>query len=306
MDTRQLKTFVTLAEEGTYLRTSIKLNYAPATLTEHIRALERETGVRLFRRDGKASTLTREGEAFLPYARKLLATQRQALDAIGRASEARRPLRVAMAASLGQYALGPMMRDFASSRQDCALQIQVGNCAEFVARLTEGSIDAAYAYKADVSRAPGVELLPLYDEPICLVAHPSHPLCGRSEVHPEDLEGERFAFTYGNCTYTQDFLRQLAQHGVTLGSEDYLGNIEMIKQSVIDNYGMALLTACSTRREREEGRMVALRWAGEALTAPAQMLYRRGEEQEHPALAALISQTLRTAREICGDGVQDA
>ena len=42
MDTKQLTTFVTLAEVNNYIKAADRLNYAPSTLAKHIHSLEQE------------------------------------------------------------------------------------------------------------------------------------------------------------------------------------------------------------------------------------------------------------------------
>lgn len=296
MDTKQLMTFIALAEEKTYVRASLRLNYAPATLAGHMRSLENELGVSLMCKGGKQSDLTWEGELFLPYARKLLELQREAASALTEKRNVRQTLRVAAAASLGQYAFGQMLRDFASANENCDLRIKVGNCADFNRMLLDGQIDAAFAYAKELPRIAGVETIPLYQEEVYLIAHPSHPLAQKEQVAAEDFEGQRFAFTYGNCCYTMGFLKQLEEKGVRTGAQDYLGNVEMIKQCALDNYGIALLTACSTRTEREAGRLSALRWSGKSLSVTAHILCRK-ENLEKLYMARLVEYAHRYTKE---------
>ncbi|MDD3410358.1 MAG: LysR family transcriptional regulator [Eubacteriales bacterium] len=276
MDTKQLATFVMLTEEKTYARAAARLNYAPATMAAHMKALENELGARLFCRTGKQSTLTPQGEAFLQYARKMLALQQQAVDDMHAGDKQRKALRVATAESLGHYALLALFRHFATEHGSCEMQVRVGNCAEFLRQLTDNQIDLAYIYSTDPVSAPHVRCTPLYEEKICILSHPQHPLARKAAVCARDLADQHFSFTYGNCCYTMAFLRQLQQQDVELKNVDYLGNVEMIKRCVLDNYGIALLPDCATREERVSGRMVELAWAGEPLRVRAQALSRAG------------------------------
>lgn len=296
MDTKHLMTFIALAQEKNYVRASLRLNYAPATLADHMRSLENELGIRLMCKAGKQSELTREGELFLPYARKMLELQREATCILTKEKSARQTLRVAAAASLGQYAFGQMLRDFASANENCDLRISVGNCADFCRQLLDGQIDVAFSYAQELPKLAGVETIPLYQEDVYLIAHRSHPLTRKDRVIAEDFEGQRFAFTYGNCCYTLGFLKQLEEKGVRTGAQDYLGNVEMIKQCALSNYGIALLTACSTRAEREEGRLSVLKWSGKSLSVTAHMLCRK-ENMEKLYIARLVEYTKRYTKE---------
>lgn len=70
MDTR-LITFLEVVETKNYTRASENLHITQPAVTRHIRSLEEEFGVRLFRYDGKKMTMTLEAERLESYARSL-------------------------------------------------------------------------------------------------------------------------------------------------------------------------------------------------------------------------------------------
>ena len=58
---KELHSFKTIVEEGTFTKAAAKLNYAQSTVTNHIKKLEEELEVALFL-EGKSNVLTLEGE----------------------------------------------------------------------------------------------------------------------------------------------------------------------------------------------------------------------------------------------------
>ncbi|MCR8850866.1 LysR family transcriptional regulator [Rossellomorea sp. SC111] len=72
MDIRQLKYFVTIAEEGKITTAAKKLNMAQPPLSRQLKQMEEELGVVLFDRDNKSLNLTLEGERLLLRAKELL------------------------------------------------------------------------------------------------------------------------------------------------------------------------------------------------------------------------------------------
>ncbi|MGV9877098.1 LysR family transcriptional regulator, partial [Streptomyces cellulosae] len=73
MQFQQLQYFVAVAETRHFTRAAELVHVAQPSLSQQIKALERELGADLFRRARGNITLTDAGEALLPLARRILA-----------------------------------------------------------------------------------------------------------------------------------------------------------------------------------------------------------------------------------------
>src|SRR5258707_12632556 len=73
MDRRKLSTFTAVANERSFTRAALALNYAQSSVTAQIQALEEELGVPLFDRLGRRVALTDAGRRLQNYATRLLA-----------------------------------------------------------------------------------------------------------------------------------------------------------------------------------------------------------------------------------------
>jgi len=78
VDLRQLEIFVKVAELGSFSRAAQALFLTQPTVSEHIRTLEDELGVRLLDRLGRGAAVTKGGALLLGYAQRMLALSREA------------------------------------------------------------------------------------------------------------------------------------------------------------------------------------------------------------------------------------
>jgi DNA-binding transcriptional LysR family regulator len=83
MDERKLGYFLATVDEGSVTRAAERLRVAQPSLSQTLRALERELGVALFDRVGRGVALTAAGHALVGPARQVLRAASEARDAVG-------------------------------------------------------------------------------------------------------------------------------------------------------------------------------------------------------------------------------
>lgn len=78
VDTLQLKSFVAIAETGTFGQAAATVSRTQSALSLQIKKLEEQLGCELFDRSGRRVLLTPQGEIFLGYARRMIQLQWEA------------------------------------------------------------------------------------------------------------------------------------------------------------------------------------------------------------------------------------
>ncbi|WP_397568410.1 LysR family transcriptional regulator [Schlesneria sp. T3-172] len=78
VDTIQLKSFIAIAETGTYGQAAATVNRTQSALSLQIKKLEEQLGCELFDRTNRRVVLTQQGEIFLGYAKRMMQLQWEA------------------------------------------------------------------------------------------------------------------------------------------------------------------------------------------------------------------------------------
>ena len=79
LDNDVLRTFVAIAETGSFTSAADRVYRTPSAVSMQIKKLEEQLNVTLFLRDARSVTLTESGEVLLPYARRMLALSNEAV-----------------------------------------------------------------------------------------------------------------------------------------------------------------------------------------------------------------------------------
>ncbi|MGH3181635.1 MAG: LysR family transcriptional regulator [Streptosporangiaceae bacterium] len=195
MDLRLLGYFVAVAEEGHFGRAATRLHIAQPALSQQIRVLERDVGVRLFDRTTRRVDLTEPGRMLLDDARRLL---RQADEVAGRmrrvAAGETGLLRAGFVNSAAFGILPRILRPFRASRPHVGLELHEMTTAVQLQALREGHLDVGIgrdAPPADI-HAAGATAVELLHEPLVVALPAQHPLASRGPLTAADLAGEAF------------------------------------------------------------------------------------------------------------------
>ncbi len=114
--------FETVARRGTITRAAEELSVSPSAVSQQIKLLEQQMGIRLFRKDGRKLALTLEGEQLFRVSSSAIRSLRDAQRNLGAARESRR-LSLRVSPSFGVRWLGPRLSDFVAEHPDWDLRI---------------------------------------------------------------------------------------------------------------------------------------------------------------------------------------
>jgi DNA-binding transcriptional LysR family regulator len=172
VELRQLRYFVTVAEELHFGRAAARLHMTQPPLSQAIAALEDGLGTALFLRNRRTVALTPAGSALLPEARRILGEAALLPELARRAAsgEAGR-LALAFITSADYSVLPPFLRRYSERYPGVQLSLQEATSDVQVDELLRGRIDAGLLIPPLPERARAeLEYMKVIDEPLILCA----------------------------------------------------------------------------------------------------------------------------------------
>jgi DNA-binding transcriptional LysR family regulator len=203
MELRHLRYFVAVAEELHFGRAARRLNLAQPPLSQQIRTLEEELGVRLFLRTSRKVELTEAGRLFLEQAGLVLAS----------ADKARHTMRAAHRGEAGRITIGfvtsavytfvpTILREFNRGRPNVEIRCFEMNSNEQKAALQERRIEVGF--NRTLLNDPTLHAEILARERFVLALPADHPRAGDRKLRLRQFADDgfiQFSRAQGNVIY---------------------------------------------------------------------------------------------------------
>ena len=257
LDSRQLRTFVSLARTGSFTTTAKEVFITQSAVSHSMKALEDELGCRLLNRVGKKTTLTLEGEHLLRHAQKIIADMsaaREALVNISKTGETR--LRVGASLSACQHLLPDVLRQFKKLHPKCRITLEPGDSPALAEAVREQRVDLALALAPN--RETSLEFQPMFTDELMFIVGPQHPWVEAGGVARPEIAKQNFIL-YSRASQTFRAVENYFQdEGIVLNATMELGSIETIKELVKIGLGISVLATWIARAELKESSLMAM------------------------------------------------
>ncbi|MEU3187929.1 LysR substrate-binding domain-containing protein [Streptomyces sp. NPDC006923] len=190
MQFQQLLYFVAVAETRHFTRAAEQVHVSQPSLSQQIRALERELGAELFRRARGNVALTDAGEALLPLARRILADTETARHEVQELVQLRRGrVRLGAPPSLCTGLLPEVLRAFHDLHPGIELLIEESGSHDLVRALARGALDLALVVLPLPTPSPALTTVELLHEDLVVVSSAA-AAAPRRPVRIADLQGQ--------------------------------------------------------------------------------------------------------------------
>ena len=235
MDNEQLLTFMAVYECNNYSRAADHLNLTQPAVTARINKLETELDCKLFNRDGKKITLTEEGNAFLPYAQKILNYIEEAKNTIDFLKMPSLTIGLSPAFSVSMILhLLSLLRENTEVTVDL---VEANDSIEISDMISKGIIDIGLV--RDVISFENLEYKFLFQESLLFIVGKDHPLVNKTEINMADLHNQTMICYRRETPLWSKIDEKLV--GVHNLNRIEVGSFEMVKQMVKNNWGFSII-----------------------------------------------------------------
>ncbi len=253
---RQLQVFEAAATHLNFSLAAKQLFLSQPAVSMQIKQLESSIGLSLFEQIGKQIHLTEAGHELLHYSRNI-SLQLKEMDSLFSEMKGLERGRLDISVvSTANYFMPQLLAKFIHLHPKIQVGLHVANRDAVIKQLTENPTDLAI-----MGLPPeGTDMLSksFMQNPLVVIAAPSHPLAKLKSIQPQHLALETFLLREQGSGTRDVVERFFAGHRMKLPTHMKMDTNEAVKQSVQAGMGLGIISRHSIELELETGRLQIL------------------------------------------------
>lgn len=215
------------------------LHVSQPTVSVAMQALESETGLNLFHREGRKLLITHDGSRLLGKIRHILDQLDQLDDDIQDMAHNRNHIRMAMPLQLGTQFLPLILGDFRWLHPEIRIDVIESGGISALQMVEDEKLDIALTnYESGFSTKLNYQKL--FTCECCFVTYPGHPLAGRKTVSLEDFAEEPLVMldsSFFVYRMVHEMFLKAGREGKILHYSPYLHTIKnLVKNGIVSTF----------------------------------------------------------------------
>lgn len=279
MELHYLEIFDTVSRLGSYKLASNEMHISQPALSNEMKKLEEQIGLRLFDRSGNGIVLNQNGMMLRRYTSQIFSIVCDMENAISDTKNiVSGDVYIGASNTPGAYIMPMIMAQFKKKYPLVTCSLSIGNTSEIADMVKSGALDAA-VNGGNAQYGSSVIVDRLLVDRLVLVSSPRDPLANKKGITAGDINNKGFVVhEKGSQLYDsyEDFVSAL---GIDENIVMMLGNIDAIKNAVKTDIGIALLPEVSVKAELCEGTLVKLIMDTPEMEYPYSLIRNRNRAQ---------------------------
>jgi DNA-binding transcriptional LysR family regulator len=276
MDIDKIKAFLVLAKVKKFSLAAEELYISQPALSKQIQALERDLKVPLFNRTKKSTSLTVYGEYFLGYAHNILANYSNAREDINEIENLERgTLRFGATNFIGVYMIPELLAKFNKLYPGVRLNMSINSSKNIMSMLASYQLEFVLLSDYIQTDEERFTSKPWRQDKLKVIVGKNSKFFTRHTVRLEELNEEVFITKTPDSSLYKFLLRQLSVYGLTIKHPLFISQQEAIKQAVIHNLGVSIMSPLAVELEEKMGLLKTLNIVGHPLTREINVVYEK-------------------------------
>jgi DNA-binding transcriptional LysR family regulator len=280
---RQLRIFEAVARHSSISRAAREMHLTQPAVSMQVRQLEEQIGLPLLEQIGKRLFLTEAGLELRRHAQRFAAHTLELQSAMEQLRGLQRGLLRLAVVSTANYFLPPLVAALTRAHPGVHISLQVGNRESVLSALSDNRADLAVTGQPPDQE--DLESLDFMDNPLVVIAPPSHRLARHAQIPLQRLAAETLVVREPGSGTRASVERHFAAHGVACRTGCELNTNEAIKQAVQAGLGLAVVSAQTVELECQSGRLVILPVEGFPIIRRWYLVHRRDKRLSAAAIA---------------------
>ena len=275
MDTKNLTTFIYVAELRSFTKAADRLGFSQSTVSFQIKQLETELNCQLFERINHTVHLTEKGREVLEYAHQINRMTRELKDSMKEEASSGY-IRLAMADSLCTSLLSRDFLHFRKLYPNISLKIIAAGTEEMFRLMNHNEADAILTLDNHIYNT---EYRIFREEKVrtFFVAGAGTRIASASSLSIEELLLQPFILTEKGMSYRRLLEERLAELSLEIQPVLEIGSTELICSLVEQGAGISFLPEYVIKDRVEAGTLVCLPVSGLEIHVWKQLLYHRNK-----------------------------
>ncbi|WP_338472231.1 LysR family transcriptional regulator [Niallia sp. XMNu-256] len=252
-----LQTFVTLVEVKNFTKTAEILNMSQPNVSLHIKNLEKEFQTTLIERSPKFIKITPTGDLLYDRAKQIITIYEQTKQEILEHHQIiKGELNIGASFTIGEYILPAILIKLQTDFPELEIHVVIGNTEEIVGlvRLLEVDIGLIEGQ----TNVKDISVKAFMNDELFIVASPEHPLAQKDKVMISDLQNQIWITREDGSGTREYFNHVISANGLKLKSLLSISSNQGIKETLMNGYGLSLLSESVIRRDIRHGNLTTI------------------------------------------------
>ncbi|MGF1726067.1 LysR substrate-binding domain-containing protein [Photobacterium nomapromontoriensis] len=253
---RQLKIFVSVAQELTITAAADKLFLSKPAVSMALSELEKQLGHKLFDRNNNRLLINEQGKRLLPLADELLARSQDIEQLFSQEGPITGKLKIGSSDTVGNQVTPFLLRDFRQESGHSDQSLFISNTAQICHMLAEFELDVGLV--EGKVQEDHLAVLPWLKDKMVVACHPDHPLTHNKQLSLADLEHCQWILREPGSGTREFFLSRLAPRLEHWQQAFELNNTEAIINCTAAGLGITCLSRRAVSHAVKDKRLVTL------------------------------------------------